>query len=52
MIQRILCPTNLTEASKTGIAYALSVAKENGSQLVIFHATSFPSFNQYPSPLA
>jgi len=51
MIQRILCPTNFTEESKTGIAYALSVAKENGSQLVIFHATSFPSFTHYPGEL-
>ena len=48
MIQRILCPTNFTENSKTGIAYALSVAKENGAQLIIFHATSFPNFTQYP----
>ena len=51
MIQRILCPTNFTEESKSGIAYALSLAKENGAQLVIFHATSFPTFTQYPGEL-
>jgi nucleotide-binding universal stress UspA family protein len=51
MIQRILCPTDFTEESKTGIAYALSVAKENGAQLVIFHATAFPDFAQYPGEL-
>ena len=51
MIQRILCPTNFTENSTTGIAYALSVAKENGAQLIIFHATSFPNFTQYPAEL-
>lgn len=51
MIQRILCPTSFTEESKTAIAYALSVAKENSSQLVIFHATSFPNFAQYPGEL-
>ena len=49
MIQRILCPTNFTENSKTGIAYALSVAKENSAQLIIFHATAFPNSAHYPA---
>ncbi len=48
MIQRVLCPVDFTEKSKTGVAYALSVAKENSAQLVMFHATAFPSFVDYP----
>ena len=48
MIQRILCPTDLTVNSKDGVAYGLSLAKENGAQLIIFHTTSFPSLSQYP----
>jgi nucleotide-binding universal stress UspA family protein len=48
MIQRILCPTDLTESSRDSVAYALQLAKENGAQLIVFHATSFPSVFQYP----
>ena len=51
MIQRILCPTDLTENSQDGVAYALRLAKENGAQLIVFHATSFPSLSQYPCEL-
>jgi nucleotide-binding universal stress UspA family protein len=48
MIQRILCPTNFTANSKTSIAYGMSVAKENGAQLIMFHATAFPKLAYYP----
>jgi nucleotide-binding universal stress UspA family protein len=51
MIQRILCPTDLTENSQFSVAYALRLAKENGAQLIVFHATSFPSLSQYPCEL-
>jgi len=51
MIQRILCPVNFAASSKRGIAYALSVAKENNAQLIIFHATTFPSFVHYQGEL-
>lgn len=51
MIQRILCPTDLTENSRDSVAYALRLAKENGAQLIVFHATSFPSLSQYPCEL-
>ena len=51
MIQRILCPTDLSENSRDSVAYALRLAKENGAQLVVFHATSFPSFMYYPCEL-
>ena len=43
MIQRILCPTNFTSKSKAGLAYALSLAKENNAQVIMFHATAFPN---------
>jgi nucleotide-binding universal stress UspA family protein len=46
MIQKILCPTDLTMNSAAGIAYGLTLAKENRAQLIVFHATSFPC--QYP----
>lgn len=48
MIQRILCPTDLTVNSKDGVAYGFSLAKTNGAQLIIFHTTSFPSLSHYP----
>lgn len=48
MSQTILCPTDLTVNSKDGVAYGLSLAKKNDAQLIIFHATSFPSLSQYP----
>ena len=50
MIQKILCPTDLTVNSRESIAYGLSLARENRAQLIIFHATSFPCLAQYPSP--
>jgi len=48
MSQKILCPTDLTKNSKDGVAYGLSLARKNDAQLVIFHATSFPTLGQYP----
>ena len=48
MIQKILCPTDLTLNSKAGVAYALTLAKENRAQLIVFHTTSFPRLSQYP----
>jgi nucleotide-binding universal stress UspA family protein len=48
MMQRILCPTDLTSDSKDSVAYALRIAKENNAQLTVFHVTSFPDFSQYP----
>jgi Universal stress protein family len=48
MIQRILCPTDLTINSKHGVAYAFSLARRSGAQLIVFHATSFPTLSQYP----
>ena len=47
MLRRILCPTDLTENSQDGVAYALRLAKENDAGLVIFHATVFPSCPRY-----
>jgi nucleotide-binding universal stress UspA family protein len=52
MMQRILCPTDLTADSKDSVAYALRLARENRAQLMIFHATSFPSLYRYPGELA
>lgn len=48
MIQRILCPTDLTVNSNDGVAYGFSLAQTNGAQLIIFHTTSFPSLSHYP----
>ena len=48
MIERILCPTDLTVNSAAGVAYGLSLAKENRAQLIVFHTTSFPCLSQYP----
>jgi nucleotide-binding universal stress UspA family protein len=51
MIRKILCPTDLTANSRDSLAYALRLAKANNAQLIVFHATSFPSFSQYPCEL-
>jgi nucleotide-binding universal stress UspA family protein len=51
MIQRILCPTDLTENSRDSVAYALRLANENSAQLLVFHVTSFPSVRQLPCEL-
>ena len=48
MIQKILCPTDLTVNSMESVAYGLSLAKENRAQLIVFHSTSFPLLAQYP----
>jgi hypothetical protein len=41
MIQRVLCPTDLTENSRDSVAYALRLAKENGAELIIFSRDRF-----------
>ena len=41
MSQRILCPTDLTVNSKTGLLTGSRWLK-NRAQLIIFHATLFP----------
>jgi universal stress protein A len=51
MIQRILCPTDFTESSRKSVVYALQLTKENDAQLIVFHATSFPSVIPYPCEL-
>ena len=51
MIQSILCPSDFTESSRDSLAYALQLAKENGAQLIVFHATSFPGVFPYPCEL-
>jgi nucleotide-binding universal stress UspA family protein len=49
MIEKILCPTDLTVNSKESVAYGLSLARENCAQLIVFHSTSFPFLAQYPN---
>ena len=51
MIQRILCPTDLTADSKESVAYAFTLAERNGAQLIVLHVTSFPVLWQYPCEL-
>jgi nucleotide-binding universal stress UspA family protein len=51
MIRRILCPTGLTANSQDPVGYALRLAKENGAELIVFHATSFPVLSQYTCEL-
>jgi nucleotide-binding universal stress UspA family protein len=49
MIEKILCPTDLTVNSKESVAYGLSLAKENRAQLIVFHSTSLPWLTQFPA---
>ena len=48
MTHKILCPTDLTSNSQDSVAYALRLAKENGAQLIVVHAISFPSLCPLP----
>ena len=49
LIKKILCPIDLSEDAKTGIAYAISLAREHKAELVFFHVTRFPSWElAYP----
>jgi universal stress protein A len=43
LIKKILCPIDLSEDSKTGMTYAVSLAREHKAELVFFHVTRFPS---------
>jgi len=44
MIRKILCPSDLSNNSKAGISYAISLARENHAELVVFHAASIPFY--------
>lgn len=49
LIKKILCPVDLSEDAKTGMAYAVSLAREHKAELVFFHVTRFPSWElAYP----
>jgi nucleotide-binding universal stress UspA family protein len=43
-MQKILCPTDLANHSKAGVAYAISLARENQAEIVIFYVTSIPVY--------
>jgi len=43
-IRKILCPSDLSYNSKAGVAYAISLARENRAELVVFYATSIPVY--------
>lgn len=51
MIQRILCPTDVTADSKASVSCAFTLAERNGAQLIVLHVTSFPVLWQYPCEL-
>jgi nucleotide-binding universal stress UspA family protein len=51
MIQKILCPTDLTRLSKDGLSYAFSLARRNTAELVVFHTICFPRVWQVPCEL-
>jgi nucleotide-binding universal stress UspA family protein len=49
LIKKILCPIDLSENAKIGMAYAVSLAREHKAELVFFHVTHFPSWElAYP----
>jgi nucleotide-binding universal stress UspA family protein len=49
LIKKILCPIDLSENGKTGMAYAVSLAREHKAELIFFHVTRFPSWElAYP----
>jgi nucleotide-binding universal stress UspA family protein len=49
LIKKILCPIDLSEDAKTGMAYAVSLAREHRAELIFFHVARFPSWElAYP----
>jgi universal stress protein A len=49
LIKKILCPIDLSENAKTGMTYAVSLAREHKAELVFFHVTRFPCWDlAYP----
>ena len=42
LIKKILCPTDQSANANTGMAYAISLAREHKAELVFFHVTQFP----------
>jgi nucleotide-binding universal stress UspA family protein len=54
LIKKILCPTDLSAATKTSMAYAISFAQENKAELVFLYVMRFstrdPAFPAEPDP--
>ena len=46
-INKILCPTDLSVNSSSGVAYARDLSQEHRATLIVLHVTSFP-----PAPIA
>jgi nucleotide-binding universal stress UspA family protein len=44
LIKKILCPIDLSEDAKSGMAYAVSLAREHQAELVFFHVTRLPAW--------
>ncbi|MFQ5836197.1 MAG: universal stress protein, partial [bacterium] len=44
MIRKILAPTDLSVKSITGLAYAISLARENSAELLFLHVASMPVY--------
>lgn len=42
-IGTVLCPTGLSDRYRVGVSHAASLARENGAELVLFHAASLPA---------
>jgi universal stress protein A len=45
LIKKILCPIDLSDNAKTGMTYAVSLAREHRTELVFFHVTQFPCWD-------
>jgi nucleotide-binding universal stress UspA family protein len=50
LIKKIICPIDLSENAKTGMAYAVSLAREHKAALAFFHVTRFPSWEHSCEP--
>ena len=47
-INKILAPTDLSEASKSGVQYALEMASSVGAQVIILHVAHYEDEFAYP----
>lgn len=51
-VKKVLVPTDLSENSRRGVRYALSLAAENGAELLVLHvAREFQAWELYPDEM-
>lgn len=47
-LERILCPTDFSEASEAALTYAINLAKQVGAEIRLLHTYSLPTYYAFP----